>query len=144
VNPAPGQYRWDIVDKWVAEMTAVPHLGFAFYPAVHSRMLDGNRGVHTGKQYMAPHCLQTEGWQGRKIRFNKDGEPTGWEPDSGYLGALGSLLAALAERYGNHPRFAYIDIRCIDHIYGEGQLQGGSSKAEIDDLEKNYGCSPKR
>ncbi len=46
----------------------------------------------------------------------------GWEPDSGYLGALEAFLGALAERYAKHPRFTYVDIRCIEHIYGEGQL----------------------
>ncbi|MBM3883441.1 MAG: hypothetical protein FJ387_27665 [Verrucomicrobia bacterium] len=144
VNPAPGQYNWEAVDKWVAQMTAVPHQGFAFYPAVFSRMLNGDQGTYTGKQYMVPHWLETEGWQGRNVRFYKDGEPTGWEPDSGYLGALEAFLKAVAERYAKHPRFAYIDIRCIDHVYGEGQLQRASTKAKIDDLEKNYGYSPER
>jgi len=139
VNPASNRYDWAALDKWVEEITAVPHMGFAFFPAVFNRMLDGDRGVHTGKQFMAPHWLETEGWQGRKVRFYKDGEPTGWEPDSGYLGALEAFLGALAERYAKHPRFTYIDIRCIDHIYGEGQLQGASTKAKMDDLEKDYG-----
>ena len=52
------------------------------------------------------------------------------------------FITALGERYGDHPRFAYIDIRCIDAVYGEGQLQDALTKAKIDDLEANYGYSP--
>lgn len=68
VHMGPGNFGWQLVDDWVAFIESVPHMGFAFFPAVFARMLQVDRGVFEGEPYMVPHWLETEGF--RVSRFS--------------------------------------------------------------------------
>jgi hypothetical protein len=116
-NPEPGVYDWSEVDSFVEQVEAVPHLGFGFYPMTYARMMDGQSymGCYDGDRRMVPQWVEDQGM----VRFTPGGEAAGWESGSRYLEALGGFLRALAERYADHSRFAYIDIRCLDHHWGE-------------------------
>jgi hypothetical protein len=142
VNPEPGVYDWETVDREIERIARVPHLGFALWPRIYARSnVNGRKGHGTGRydgEPMLPRWLE----QQENVRYMPDGTVMHWRPDSGYVNALRPFLAELGRRYRELPRFLWVECRYNDPCWGEGGWRAG--REEFARAERECGLSSER
>lgn len=126
LNPAPGVYRWDAVEKWVNKAVAGGKpvaLGVNTYDGV----LDG--GDHTPR------------WVYRQVPEAQLVCPDGWTMpkfwDRRWQQYFEEFIAALAARYDGDPRIAWIEISV--GVYGETAPESLTQKWYVDNCLKPAG-----
>jgi len=140
VNPAPGEYDWDVIDREIEKISRTPNMGFVLWPRVYARSNVMDRKLHGRGGYDGdpeiPRWLEEQG----KVRFMPEGTVLAWEKGSGYLPAFRDFLMALSDRYKAHPLFGWVECRYIDPVYGEGTFRVGVDAFER--AERISGMSP--
>ncbi len=106
LNPAPGIYRWDLVEAWINQAVdggKPVALGVNTYDGV----LDGGDRTPRWVYQQAPHTQLTcpDGWTFPKF----------W--DKTWQHYFESFITAFAERYDRDPRIAWVEISV--GVYGE-------------------------
>jgi hypothetical protein len=124
LEPAPGQYRWEIIDTALVEARK------------HDQTLD-IRLMPYDERHPLPEWYRNSGAK----RANKPGDPDGaiWSPDSDdplYLQHWGALVRAAGQRYDGHPSLDAVDVSTVGY-WGEGwgpYLPSWNRQKELIDL----------
>ncbi len=106
LNPAPGVYRWDDVDRWIDVAVAGGKpvaLGVNTYDGIYDGGDLTPRWVY--EQYPQAQLVCPDGWT----------LPKYWDPH--WQQALETFVAAFAARYDGDPRIAWVEIGV--GVYGE-------------------------
>lgn len=135
LEPTPEVYDWDRLDRAIAQVSAAPGCGFLLAPvgfAVSYPYWDRKRPQRDG----IPDWVR-EGDGG--LTHLRVGTVAWWRhPDEQRLFAR--FLAALGERYQNHPRLLGVMIGFLDPYHGEAVWRGG--QAALSEAESDFELSP--
>jgi hypothetical protein len=107
IEPASGQYRWEIIDLALAEARA-------HHQALAIRLMPYDQA------HPLPAWYRGAGARRANKPTDKDGKI--WQPDFAdplYLKHWGALVAAAGARYDGHPSLATVDVSSIGY-WGEG------------------------
>jgi hypothetical protein len=107
LEPAPGKYRWEILDNALAEARS------------HNQKLD-IRLMPYDQSHPLPEWYRNSGAR----RANKPGDKDGgvWSPDSDdplYFKGWSALVLAAGKRYDGHPYLDSVDVSTVGY-WGEG------------------------
>ncbi len=126
LNPAPGVYRWDAVEKWVNK-AVVGGKPVALGVNTYDGVLDG--GDHTPRwvyqQVPDAQLVCPDGWTMPKF----------W--DSRWQQYFEEFIAAFAARYDGDPRIAWVEISV--GVYGETAPESLTQKWYVDNCLKPAG-----
>ncbi len=133
IETADGVYDWDVVERSIAELPAGKQFAFGVMACNPSSAADYCTPKFICDRDDVNVCEMS-------VNLNASGtyvtlHVVDWrDPGEGYYEKAGQLARALAARYGNDPRIAYIDIRSFGS-WGENS----HSQLEIGDGTKQDG-----
>lgn len=123
LEPAEGQFRWEVIDSLIEKWTR-HGLGIAFRISCRETSTD-----RPEQQYATPRWVMEAGAKGGHYLKGKATGPEGpWEPvydDPIFLAKLDHFLEAFAARYDGQPWLRYVDVGSVGD-WGEGHCWSGS------------------
>nr|MDD6335132.1 DUF4832 domain-containing protein [bacterium] len=119
LEPAPGQFRWDIIDDIMAQWAP---LGYRFSIRLCCSETDENM------PYATPKWVEEAGCPGRWCTVRRATHQV-WEPDYGhpvFLKNHEAFLQAFAKRYDGNPLIEFVDVGSYGN-WGEGHTSSTSN-----------------
>ncbi len=108
LEPTEGNYRWDVVDRWVDD-----HIAYGKYVGI---AFDTYGGIDSKESYATPDWLFAKY---PHLKVNCDGYiiPRYWHPD--FLAEYEKFVSAVGARYDGDPRIEWVQVAA--GLYGETQ-----------------------